>query len=129
MDRKIDITFNSEKDSNKGYFQIANGYISQTVVLFERESIVAVINAKGCVEFYNMDCKLLATYKLPSIESGKQVYEEVALESQGDLLILKFPIYEWIDNYPNCDGEHDRWDTRVIGHNSVTFDLTDNTAK
>lgn len=104
-------------------YQLASGYISETTIHFENENVVAVIQAKGSVEFFNMDDELIAAGKVAPEESGKGVYEEIACQAEGNLIILQFPIYEWIDNYPNCDGEHDRWDTKIIGFHTLTLDL------
>ena len=126
MVKKIDIIFNSEKENDKKHFQIASGFISETTLLFEKENIVALIHAKGSVEFYNMKDELLASGEVPAVDSGKGVYEEICCEVIENSIVLKFPIYEWIDNYPNCDGEYDRWDTRIIGYNTLTFDRLTN---
>lgn len=118
---KFDIIYNSENGSKS--FQIASGYISETTVLFENENIYAVIEAKGTVEFFNTDGILLAKCELPPVGDGKGKYQEVCLTVENKLIVLDFPLYKWIDNYPHCDGEHDRWDTVKIGCNTVTFDL------
>ncbi len=123
MERKIDIVFNSEKESGEKLLQLASGYISETTILFENEKIAAVIQAKGSVEFFNMNDERVADGKVPAVESGKEVYVEVCCQVKENLLILKFPIYQWIDNYPNCDGEHDRWDTKIVGFHTLTLDL------
>ena len=122
MTEKFDIIFNSEKENNKG-FQIASGFISETKILFEEENIIALIHAKGSVKFFDLSEKLLSEINLPSVESGKGVYEEVIIEVKENSIILKFPTYEWIDNYPHCDGEHDRWSTRKIGEEIIKFEL------
>jgi len=126
MARKIDITFNSEKDNNKGYFQIASGYISETNILFEKENIVAVVQATGQVEFLNSEDLVLASGQVSPVDEGKGVYEEICCKVEDNLITLEFPIYEWIDNYPNCDGEHDRWDTRKVGSHTLKFDFLTN---
>lgn len=123
MTRKIDIIFDSEKSTEKMY-QLASGYISQTTILFEKENIIAVIQAKGSVEFYSMDDKLIAAGSVPAVENGKGVYEDIRCQAESGLIRLRFPIYEWIDNYPNCDGEHDRWDTRIVGYHTLTLELS-----
>ena len=122
MERKIDFTFDSENGANKKY-QLASGYISETTILFEKENVIAVIQAKGSVEFFNMDNELIAAGKVPQDDSGKGVHEEICCQVENNMLKLQFPIYEWIDNYPNCDGEHDRWDTRIVGYHTLTLDL------
>lgn len=124
MARNINIAFNSEKDSENTLYQLASGYISQTTILFEKEYVVAVIEAKGSVEFYDTDDVLIASGSVPVKDSGKGLYMDVACRSENDRIELRFPIYEWIDNYPNCDGEHDRWDTRIVGYHTLVLDLT-----
>lgn len=119
-ERKIDFIFNSEI-KGKENFQLANGYISETAILFEREKTLAVIYAQGKVEVYNADGEIVGTHELPEVDSGKRVYDEVRCQVNGDLIELQFPVYEWIDTYPNCDGEHDRWVTREIGCEAIVF--------
>ncbi len=117
-----DKTFNSEE--NKGFksFQLANGYISSTAILFEKEEIVAKIEAKGRVDFFDCEDILLASFDIPAQTGGKETYNEVLCGVENNTVILKFPIVEWIDNYPNCDGEYDRWDTETIGYHILKFD-------
>ncbi len=126
MDRKIDIVFNSEIEGGKKQFQIASGHISETTILFEKENIVAVVNAKGSVEFFDVTDKLLASGEILADESGREVYEEICCQVDGDKIVIDFPIYEWVDHYPNCDGDHDRWSTKIIGYNSLKFDVKKN---
>ena len=122
MEKNFDIVFNSEKDNGKT-FQIANGYISQTKVLFENEKLIAVIDAKGAVSVIDMDDCSLGAFYVVREESGKAVYESVVLKVDDDVITISFPVCEWIDNYPNCDGEHDRWDSRIIDYIDVRFDI------
>lgn len=56
---------------------MASGYISETTILFEKESVVAVIQATGSVEFYNLDDKLIAEGKVPSVNDGKGMYQDI----------------------------------------------------
>ncbi len=123
MKRKIDIVFDSEQDNSKGYFQIASGYISETVVHLLKENLIMVICAEGRVVLYDMEDNLIAEKTAPKNDGGREVYEEVCCCVFDDTLSVKFPIYKWVDNYPNCDGEHDRWDTVKIGEHTVTLPL------
>ena len=122
MEKNFDIVFNSEKDNGKS-FQIANGHISQTKILFENEKIIAVVDAKGIATFKDIDNVVLGTCYITREESGKAVYESVMLKAEGDVITISFPVCEWIDNYPNCDGEHDRWDSRIIDYLDIRFDV------
>ncbi|MBQ5591271.1 MAG: hypothetical protein IIU65_06290, partial [Clostridia bacterium] len=107
----------------KKTFQLANGYISTTSILFEKEGVIALISAKGKVEILDKNDSVVETKILPAVTIGKEVYDEVACFVSNGKIILEFPTYEWIDNYPNCDGEHDRWDTKEIGRETISFEL------
>ncbi len=120
--KEYDKIFNSETDKNLKKIQLANGHISNTTILFEREGIVVGIESKGHIRFCDNKGKSLISFDVPAQTGGKEVYDEVLCAAEGGVISLHFPIVEWIDNYPNCDGEFDRWDTQVIGHHIVKFD-------
>ena len=124
MKKNYDIIINSEQYPGKRSYSIASGYISETTIFFEKENIFAVVQAKGMVDFYNTEDVLIASGSVPKVVSGKEVYEQINCQVQNNQICLEFPIYTWIDNYPHCDGEHDRWDTRIIGYHPLTLDLT-----
>ena len=124
MEIKADIIYNSEKGSCK--YQIASGYISETVILFEKESTFVRVHSDGRAEVSTLDGTPLAEGKVQTQTGGREVYEEVVCEADKNFLLLRFSVVEWIDNYPNCDGEHDRWDSRIIGYNTLTFDRNNN---
>lgn len=123
MELKIDKTICSDSQKDTGYFQIASGYISETVLLFERENVIARVQAKGQVTFFDLNGAVLASGEVPAETGGREVYQELSCQVADGKLILLFPIYQWIDNYPNCDGEHDRWDTKRVGAHTLTFDI------
>lgn len=117
---EYDAVYRSE-DGEKT-FPLATGYISTTAVFFEREGVLARIEARGCVAFLNGSGELLAELAVPGESEGRRVYEEVLCGVKEGKLLLRFPIVQWIDNYPNCDGEHDRWDSRTVGYHTLEFD-------
>ena len=96
--------------------EIAHGFISTTEILFVRENLIARIEANGRVDFLNPEEKLLASACVSTDGDGHGKYEAAYCNVDGDTIKIRFPIYEWYDNYPNCDGEHDRWDCRVVGY-------------
>lgn len=119
---EYDKLFNSINDKQKKY-PLANGYISQTTIFFENEKILANIEAKGNIEFLNEEGGLLSSINIPKQTGGKEVYDEVLCHVDGNEVILTFFIVKWIDNYPHCDGEHDRWDSVVIGSHTVKYNI------
>ena len=83
------------------------------------------IKAEGYVEYYkNNQC--VASFDLEKETEGKKVYTEVVCHTTDNEIILEFPIVKWIDNYPHCDGEHDRWDCVILGYHQVNFDVNEN---
>ncbi len=119
--KNYDKIFNSAENKEQKY-QLASGYISTTTVFFETENVVAQIEAKGDIAFFDGEGAELAAVKMPAQTGGREVYEDVFCSVDRVSIILRFPIVEWIDNYPHCDGEHDRWDSKIIGQHTLTFD-------
>jgi len=115
--KEFDFVFKGERTE----FQLANGHISKTTICFEERGVYAVITASGKVEVFDMNDKLIKTESLPEQTGGKEVYMQVVCDVVDDKISLEFPVYEWIDNYPNCDGEHDRWDTKTIAIEKIEF--------
>ena len=120
--RNYDKVFNSQRERSSK-IELANGYISATEVLFEVEKMVMKIDAKGTVCLLDFEDKVIASINIPEQTGGKEVYTEVLCSVEDGCIMLKFPLVEWIDNYPHCDGEHDRWDSKIIGYHNLVFDL------
>ena len=123
--RNYDKQFNSQQEKELK-IELANGYISTTKILFEAEKIVVKIDAKGVIDFLDFEDQVIASIDIPQQTGGKEVYTEVLCGVEDSCILLKFPIVEWIDNYPHCDGEHDRWDSKIIGYHKLVFDLKTN---
>ena len=123
MEQKFDKIICSDREKDTGYFQIASGYISETVILFEKENVIARVHAKGQVTFCDLSGAVLASGEVPAEEGGREVYQELACCIEDGKIRLLFPIYQWIDTYPNCDGENDRWITKQVGAHTLTFDI------
>ena len=120
------IIFNSESNPDGKGFQLATGYCSTTNILFEKQSINVSVEAKGEVKFSDEKGNLLVSANLPEIEEGRGVYENICCKADGDVITLEFPIVKWIDNYPNCDGEYDRWDSVKVGCHILRYNISTN---
>lgn len=95
-------------------------------IYFVQEGIVALIVQEAHrVDFYQSDDTYLASQEIPAVKEGRHAYLNVVCGVEGDRITMKFPIYWWYDNYPHCDGEYDRWDTKTVGYHVVTFRLSD----
>lgn len=97
-------------------------------VHFQREDIVArIVQEAHRVEFYGADEAYICSAEIPAVDSGRRAYLNVRVYGKPGRVVLGFPVCEWIDHYPHCDGEYDRWDTVILGFHTLTFDLTANT--
>jgi len=119
----MSLIFHSDIDPADREFQLASGYISTTCITFENEGIRTVIQAPGKVEFFGAGDVLLAAAAVAPQEDGRQLFEDVRCSVADGTIVLRFPVYQWIDNYPHCDGEYDRWDKRTLGYHTLRFDL------
>ena len=75
------------------------------------------VNHFGGACFYDSDGKTVASF-----EEEESTYPQCQLRFTSETLGVAFGHTETVDNYPHCDGEHDRWDTRwVTGVNKCFF--------
>ncbi|MBE7056090.1 MAG: hypothetical protein E7388_01440 [Ruminococcaceae bacterium] len=122
------IKFNSKTEATPINNQIPPQ--ASTFILFENEGVIVVIDQnEGFFEFYTTDEQLITYGSLPTVEEGRKSYLDICYSVDKDNIVLKFPVYQWIDNYPNCDGESDRWDTKTIGFHIIKFDFVNKSVK
>ena len=109
------------------HFHLSCGFHDKTYFLFEDANFYVAIHCKGTFEFRNADNKqLIKEIKAKSMDSGRGCYMDVLISNTNNKVTFQLPDYDWIDHYPNCDGESDRWDAKIVGINDeVVFTLTD----
>ena len=94
---------------------------------FVNEGIISIIEqGEHRVDFYTPEDDFLLSTPLPIVEDGGKAYFDICCGVENGIITMKFPVYNWVDNYPHCDGEYDRWDTTVIGYHVMKFNLSDN---
>ena len=57
---------------------------------------------------------------------GDEKFSEVKCIVEGEQIKLGFPQYTYKDNYPHCDGEHDRWTKTISGFDYLCYDFKNN---
>lgn len=82
-----------------------------------------VVSPAGGVVFYDQN-----NAEITRVDGIDQSYREARVEWNPKLLSVRFGAVEEIDNYPNCDGESDRYDYRWVSYRTVSLDLATNTA-
>lgn len=100
--------------------------IAPTAVHFEQEKIYVSMDSLGHFEFVDEEQNKLAVLDYPvckdSSEYGHSAqYGEIRCSSDGKEITLSLPVYGWEDNYPNCDGESDRWNRYISRWFRIVF--------
>lgn len=67
------------------------------------------ITDQGAAAFYDLQGQLLV-----QMESTHKQFKGFRLQWQPDALTICFGQMETVDNYPNCDGESDRWEEKWV---------------
>lgn len=80
------------------------------------------VSSKGGASFYDFEGNFIAKTDDTDCE-----YKEIGLALKGSVFSLLFGHNETVDNYPHCDGEHDRWDTVWITDHKIELDMATNT--
>lgn len=130
---KNDVYADGYLDSRKladGFIRIgiACGYVDTTEIFFRQENILVKVTAAGQIDFFAGE-NLLASLSVPAGSGGRGCYQDIACKAEDGKLLLRFPEYTWVDHYPDCDGESDRWSARITGYKPpVVFDLDTHTA-
>ena len=89
-----------------------------TIVFFEKEGVVLSADANGNAVFSNTDGDILYRGKA---DGPNPFFDRIHCSVVGCTVHVLFPIVKWIDNYPHCDGEHDRWDEIIVGEIPVIY--------
>ncbi len=69
------------------------------------------------VNFYDANAEFIA--KSAGVDRS---FSQVEFSMKENLLRLSFGRFVTVDNYPNCDGEYDRWSTEWSSEYEVIFD-------
>ena len=84
----------------------------------------AEVSNSGAVVFCDAENNVIG-----SAEGGADVYPKFRLQWKQDLITIQFGQMVEVDNYPNCDGESDRWSMEWWNRRTVTLDLKSNTVE
>ena len=121
------ITFDSQNNPNGKLIELASGYVSDNEILFFNEKIIVQIESKtGAVAFCNEQGNVLQASKAELPQTGDEKFSQVQCAVADNQIKLGFPQYDYKDNYPHCDGEHDRWTKIIVGYRYICYDFKNN---
>lgn len=110
-----DHIISSSESLKQERFHLSCGFYETTGFLFEDLNLQLSIHCRGEFTFSTPEGRPLKTVSAKPMDSGRGCYMDVMITRAGDTLSFQLPEYKWIDHYPNCDGESDRWDAGIIG--------------
>lgn len=96
-------------------FHLSCGFYETTSFFFEPINLSVEIHCKGEFVFRTAEGEVLEKVQAQPMDSGRECYMDVLITSTEQEILFQLPEYAWIDHYPNCDGESDRWDAKIIG--------------
>lgn len=89
-------------------------------ILFEKEGILLRADPQGNAVFCNLQGEEICRGKA----DGKDRYfTKIYCRVTDNAILVRFPRTKWVDNYPHCDGEYDRWDEITIENILITCDI------
>lgn len=110
---------NTEGISLAGHY----GHIDDTCLHFIRQNLLVTVEEQGAVTFTREDGTQLArTFVDPF--SPKGIHGDCLCRFREGKILLLFARYDYIDTYPDCDGEYDRWIAREVGFQCLAYDVT-----
>ena len=104
-----------ENNIKEEKYHLSCGYYETTSFLFEKLNFYVVIHCKGIFTFYTLDGEEIKKVTCKKMSGGRGCYMDVFITTTDSEVIFQLPDYIWYDSYPYCDGESDRWDTKIIG--------------
>lgn len=88
------------------------------------EGCEIIVSKEGEVSFLDNSGKAIA-----SVSKSDNEFSEVRLDWKQNYLTVLFGKEQTVDNYPNCDGESDRYSVKWVTDRAVTLNQLDNTVE
>lgn len=89
-------------------------------VWFEKENITLTADASGNAVFTDANGNEISKDKA----QGKNRYFRMLYVSvKNGRIMVRFPVTETVDHYPNCDGEYDRYSVRIVDNITIHCSL------
>lgn len=98
------------------------GHVEDTEMYFINEKVYLTAKAEGIITFEDeARCELARIEIKPTTKNG--MHDNIYCRCDDRRIKVWFPIVDYIDNYPDCDGEYDRWTVKYLAYDCVLFDI------
>lgn len=112
------------KTYDNGLYTLPNfyGHAEDTEIHFPEHNIFVTVLNNGKLTFYNEKHNEIAQLTVtPNTENG--MHDNIYCKCESGKITFWFPIVTYVDNYPHCDGEYDRWSVKYIAYDCLIFDI------
>ncbi len=89
----------------------------ELTVYFSNENIALKADKNGNAVFLNADGEEIKREKAESDRYFSSIY----CKSYKSVVSVRFPVFETVDHYPDCDGEYDRYSEIIV--DNIVFTL------
>lgn len=117
---QYDRIFDSSSNASGKAFEIEDQ--NSITILFEKEQVILYADTDGNAVFSAVDGVEL--YKTKAEETERR-YLDFFCQVSGSTITVKFRTVKYIDHYPHCDGEHDRWSRIIVSESPVSYTIAD----
>lgn len=113
---KYDHIFDSSASVYETKCEFDRNKAEEITVLFEKEGVMLTADIYGNYTFESTDGTVVKNGKAESDRCFMFIYCSV----KDNVINVRFPITETVDHYPNCDGEYDRYSTKIVDNIVIT---------
>lgn len=113
---KYDYVLDSSVSVYEAKYDIDRSKSEEITVYFENEGVVLTADRAGNYTFAKADGTVIKNGKAESDRCFMFIYCSV----KDNVINVRFPVTETVDHYPNCDGEYDRYSTKIVDNIIVT---------
>lgn len=106
MELKADHIFDSSAQVYETTYAIQRETDTPMTIFFPQEQIVLQADAQGNAVFFHADGTEIRKEKL---DGNGRFFSRIVCRVNAQTIFAKFITSKWVDHYPHCDGEHDRW--------------------
>ena len=97
------------------------GFLEECSVHFEKSGITTIVETYGRVAFIDEAGKILSETKVDARTEDDR-HSGGFCGIKDDKICVFLNLTGSKDTYPNCDGEHDRWISTIVGYTCIAFD-------
>lgn len=120
---KYDYIYDTSTQNTEQEYELNREGDCLAKILLKEQNFALEINSQGKVVLYDIDGKVIDTKKIKSEKYPDKKFSDVIIKISNDKIQLNMLMKKYVDHYPHCDGEYDRWSVIHTENIPVTFEI------